>query len=114
MIMEKLIRVGGFTDEKINWICLLFYDYFFLTGCNKKADTISVVTETESQSQEESQTKMENQSQSENQSQGETQSETDSQSQVSTDTETQKQTEETPAVIRNIKAVEEVMPKDFS
>lgn len=72
-----------------------------ITAC-KKADTISVVTETESQSQAESQTKRE------------TQPETESQSQVLTDIETQKQTEETPVVIRNIKAVEEVMPKDFS
>lgn len=78
-----------------------------ITAC-KKADTISVVTETESQSQAESQTKRETQSQRQ------TQPETESQSQVSTDTETQKQTEETPVVIRNIKAVEEVMPKDFS
>lgn len=100
--------------KKLTGFVCCFMIIFFLTGCNKKADTISVVTETESQSQAESQTKMETQSQSENQSQGETQSETDSQSQLSTNTETQKQTEETPAVIRNIKAVEEVMPKDFS
>ena len=64
--------------KKLTGFVCCFMIIFFLTGCNKKADTISVVTETESQSQAESQTKMETQSQSENQSQGETQSETDS------------------------------------
>lgn len=88
--------------KKLTGFVCCFMIIFFLTGCNKKADTISIETETESQSEPESQTKTE------------TQLQTETQSQLSTNTETQKQTEETPAVIRNIKAVEEVMPKDFS